>query len=358
MVSDLTLRLIPFSFANNAMSVARIQADLQRIDSVLRGGCSACSSLAKPDASSQAWDACVESLAAVDVVLQASVFAESGAAAWIRWRKSSTSKQLLRLLKLATEFVAAEAGGRGAAAAGAVGHADPTRKARMASGLYVCILVAHHLMNMVYIEHEHGALWPDLRSWLAEPHGGGLELFWEALAWTLSRGLSAGKQRHLSPSAGSTEDHAAHMVGLHAAHTALLVTLDETDWLFPVSPACLQRPHHITAALALAVGELVPRAFVALMEQGAREGSAANRDWDAALTFVHRVHNLCICGTGEILSEPLQLPVLRAWPYMVSAARQRRSLPPPPAADLYTVWQGQLVGGAVWGICQCVWHPR
>ena len=276
------------------MMSAHIQAEFLRLDKALRGGCNLRSSL-KAD-SLQAWEACRDSLADVAFFINggACIFTSSGsdknAAVWVQWRKRNTSKQLLGLVRSVLEAVAA----------GANRQVPAACTASMAIGLLGSITIVGYFNTA----SAYGVLWPALREWLMEQ--GGVDTMWRALAWDL-RGTWA---------------NARALSVLTSVSHALLISLD-----FPTPPPqqpgdALLRGHDDAAStvLQLTLGKLIPSTFPTMQPYGRRK----------AVTFARRIGRLCSlpagCSWGQYL-EPMHLPALRVWPYLVGAARHHLSLP-------------------------------
>ena len=286
---------------------ARIQAAFLRIDRALRDGYNLRSSL-KSD-SAQAWKACVDALVALIAFLDddACIFTTAAdnksAAAWVQWRKSNTSKQLLGLLRSILDAVAAEEGRREASA--------PVRKCKafMPMGLHAVIVIVGHL----HFDSISGVLWPALREWLVEQ--GGVDTMWRALTWAT--------QVEVTGATGGITNAGA------------LSILDSVDSVLALSLTCPTLPPHpndallgghgggadaATAALQLTLGEFIPAAFPAMQPDVRTK----------AVAIAHRI-SLMRCspaaaGGGQYL-ELMHLPALRAWPYLVGAARHQLSLP-------------------------------
>ena len=283
---------------------ARIQAAFLRIDRALRDGYNLRSSL-KSD-SAQAWKACVDALVALIAFLDddACIFTTAAdnksAAAWVQWRKSNTSKQLLGLLRSILDAVAEEEGRREASA--------PVRKCKafMPMGLHAVIVIVGHL----HFDSISGVLWPALREWLVEQ--GGVDSMWRALAW-------AARVEVTGATGGIT-------------NAGALLILDSVGSVLSLSLTCPTPPPHpndalhgggadaATAALQLTLGEFIPAAFPAMQPDVRTK----------AVAIAHRI-SLMRCspaaaGGGQYL-ELMHLPALRAWPYLVGAARHQLSLP-------------------------------
>ena len=301
---------------------ARIQADFLLIDRALRGGCSHRSSL-KTD-SLQAWQACIESLAAVLSFLHDGVCIfksedKSVAAVWVQWRKSNTSKQLLGLVKSVLEAAAAEASQRGASVRRCM--------AWMAAGLHTSITIASYFHSFT----TYGVLWPALREWLVEQ--GGVSTMWSALTWDLQRACTGNRD---------------------IADTQALAILDSIGNVLTLSLFCpLPPPQPIDAllmghsgaaatdALQLTLGKLIPAAFPTLQPSTRMK----------AVAFAHRIGFQCCSGSpagGDEYLEPLHLPALRAWPYLVGAARHQISQPVQASEERENI-QVRVHGGGAWG---------
>ena len=278
---------------------ARIQAEFLRIDKALRSGCNLRSSL-KAD-SLQAWEACANSL---DAALSffgdgACIFtsaSDKSAAVWVQWRKSNTSKQLFGLLRSALEAVAAEARRRDASASAS------RCMESMAVGLHAGITI----VDFLHVTTTNGALWPALREWLMEQ--GGIDTMWRALTWDLEGACAGG------------------VGGSGTSASRILISVGLVLSLSLRSPKPLPQPNDALlkghggdggTVLQLTLGKLLPAAFPA-MQPDARA---------KAIAFARRIGLLC-CGSparGLEYLEPMHLPALRAWPYLVGAARHQIS---------------------------------
>ena len=278
--------------------LARIQSEFLRIDRDLRDGCNLRSSLKSN--SVQAWEACGYSLAALvaflgdDSCIFSSAADNKSAATWVQWRKSNTSKQLLSLVRSVLDAVAAE---------------DSRRRkciAFMTMGLHAVIVIVRHL----HADSTSGVLWPALREWLVEQ--GGVDSMWRALAW-------AARVEVTGATGGIT-------------NAGALLILDSVGSVLSLSLTCPTPPPHpndalhgggadaATAALQLTLGEFIPAAFPAMQPDVRTK----------AVAIAHRI-SLMRCspaaaGGGQYL-ELMHLPALRAWPYLVGAARHQLSLP-------------------------------
>ena len=277
---------------------ARIQAEFLRLDRALRGGCNLRSSL-KAD-SLQAWEDCLESLVAVKrfLVDGSCIFtsaSDKSAAVWLQWRKSNTSKQLLGLVRSVLEPAAAAQANRREVAA-------PVR-AWMSSGLHASIDIA----SFLHAAAAMGVLWPALREWLMEQ--GGVDTMWRALAWGLADALKVNNS------------------------TQAIMILISVDNILPLSLHCPKPPLRPNDALLkghgsegvtvlqLTLGTLLPAAFPAMQPDSRTR----------AVALAHRIGLLCCSSTpaaekaGEEYLEPMHLPALQAWPYLIGAARHQIS---------------------------------
>ena len=287
--------------------LARIQSEFLRIDRDLRDGCNLRSSLKSN--SVQAWKACGYSLAAFVVFLgdDACIFSSAAdnksAATWVQWRKSNTSKQLLGLVRSILDAIASEESRREVSA--------PVRQciAFMMHGLHAVIIIVRHL----HAASTSSVLWPAMREWLVEP--GGVDSMWRALAWATHAEVTGA-------TGGITNARA-------------LSILDSVGSVLSLSLTCPKLPPHpndallgahgggadaATAALQLTLGEFIPAAFPAMQPDVRTK----------AVAIAHRI-SLMRCspaaaGGGQYL-ELMHLPALRAWPYLVGAARHQLSLP-------------------------------
>ena len=306
---------------------ARIQAEFLRLDRALRGGCSHRSSLKA--GSSQAWEACEDSLLAV-----VSVFDEdtcifksdkSVAAVWVQWRKSNTSKQLLGLVRSVLEAATAQGSRREASAP------DRMCMALTAVGMHDSITIADRL----HAAAAEGVLWPALHEWLLEK--GGVDTMWRALTLELERACAGDEGGIWAGMSDALEiaNARANMI-LDSVVTVLILSLSLRCPKPPPQPnGALLKGHggDGVTVLQLTLGKLIPAAFPAMQPEVRTMATA----------FAHRIGSLCrhTPTRGSEYLEPMHLPALRAWPYLVGAARHQISL----SAQDSTERRGLQVGG-------------
>ena len=191
--------------------------------------------------------------------------------------------------------------------------------ASMAIGLLGSITIASYFNTA----SAYGVLWPALREWLMEQ--GGVDTMWRALAWELE-GACGGRGVRLS--SGGIANARASML-LESVEAVMLLWI-RCPTPLPKQPAAR---HSLMPAdallnvgdgiitLQLVLGKLLPAAFPA-MQPGVRT---------KAIELAHRIGFLCCSGSpaagsdGEKYPEPMHLPALRAWPYLVGAARYQIS---------------------------------
>ena len=279
---------------------ARIQAEFLRLDRALRGGCSHRSSLKA--GSSQAWEACEDSLLAV-----VSVFDEdtcifksdkSVAAVWVQWRKSNTSKQLLGLVRSALEAVAAEASQRQASAPEGICMES------MAVGLHAGI----NIVNFLHATTLNGVLWLALREWLMEQCG--MDTMWRALTWELERASCPGGGRATHTSMVQAPEDAAGEI-LDSVDAVLSLSLFYLKPLPPQPQHALLKDHAsggaATVVLHRTLGDLIPASFPAMQPE----------DRMHAVALARRIGFLCCNGSlaaereGKEYLEPMHSPALR-----------------------------------------------
>ena len=256
---------------------SRITADLQRVDRAIRPGVSH-RSLFK-SGSIEAWNACLSSLQATQQILIDSGFADQNgsAATWIHWRKSSTSKQLLGLLRATVE----EAPGS-ALTAGCI------RECALHVGLGV--------ISFLFKRTQYGALWPAMREWLVDHSG--LRDIWLALAWSMAL---------------VSEDQAAHDGALRVQVQAVIGLMKSPDKRLLTLPVSAHPS--ITAALTLLFRDSLPRDL----------GSENAHEWRMGEVLAH------VASISEQLcrSQPqLQLhrAFIVAWPHLMGWFRHQTSV--------------------------------
>ena len=165
-----------------------------------------------------------------------------------------------------------------------------------------------------------GVLWPAVREWLVEQ--GGVAAIWRALTWDLEVACAGG------------ESGVRVMTGVHANSRACML-LDAVDTFMALTLRCPKPPpqpndallkgHGVDGvnALQLTLGQLLPAAFPKLQPDARKR----------AVALALRIGLLCCSSTpsaereGKEYLEPMHLPALRAWPYLVGAARHQISLP-------------------------------
>ena len=303
---------VSYIYASRSIHVmsAHIQAEFLRLDRALRGGCNLRSSL-KAD-SLQAWQACEESLEAVISVLEddACIFTPACAAVWVQWRKSNTSKQLLGLVRSVLEAATAQGSRREASAP------DRMCMALTAVGMHDSITIADRL----HAAAAEGVLWPALHEWLLEK--GGVDTMWRALTLELERACAGDEGGIWAGMSDALEiaNARANMI-LDSVVTVLILSLSLRCPKPPQQPNdALLKGHggDGVTVLQLTLGKLIPAAFPAMQPEVRTMATA----------FAHRIGSLCrhTPTRGSEYLEPMHLPALRAWPYLVGAARHQISL--------------------------------
>ena len=326
-----------------------------RIDRALRDVFNLRSSLKAE--SLQSWRACGHSLLDVVSIIgsDACVFksaTDKSAAVWVQWRKSNISKQLLGLVRSALEAASAQSSRR------AVPVPDVKCMELMALGLHVSIFIIDMLLDA-----SKGVLWPALREWLMEQ--GVVPSMWRALTWDLQRttfvgggsGDAATRRRAIPAVLGSRtsrEEHNARALSILDSIrniTSLSMWLGHPH-LSPQPMDTLHQSDGITA-LQITLGELLPAAFP-VMQPSVRK---------RAVTFCRRIDSHCmICSaSGGLMypKPPLHLPALRAWPYLVGAARHHLLLPVQDSEERENIQVGvhgrRCLGHCAWCMAARVW---
>ena len=258
---------------------SRITADLQRVDRAIRPGVSHRALL--KSGSSEAWIACLNSLHdAVQIVVDSSFAGQHGSAAvWIHWRKSSTSKQLLGLLRSAVE----EAPGSAPLTAGCV------RECALHLGIRV--------ISIMFKNSQHGALWPAMREWIVDQ--GGLQALWSALAWSMAL-------------VGA--DKAAHDAALRVPVHAIISLMVKPDSVVSVSMPSAAYPS-IAASLTLLFSDLLPRDLASGNAQG----------WRLQVLLGDAL-GLCVQLDGSQPLPQLHRAFIVAWPHFMGWLRQQQQL--------------------------------
>ena len=294
------------------------QVDIRRIENALKAFPSRV--MLKGD-STEAWDVCFRGLQALLSSLADSIFTDRGkdaAAAWMHWRKSSTSKQLLSLLRSVLEL---QTHGQGAAsrdaAVGAGAAGAPTLTEHSAASVHSRRdSVASHagifctgVIDLMFLNSQSAALWPAMREWLVNQ--GGIQSIWTALAWSISLGdIAIDQERERSVSLGRSAEQVLML-------TSELYHLGGRE----LSVQLAQHPS-VIASLQRLLGDVLPRDVAA-------RGKAT---WDM-FVMLPSVSGICLqSNAGEGILIPLQSllhrPLLVAWPFLMTALRQEfRSAP-------------------------------
>ena len=174
------------------------------------------------------------------------------------------------------------------------------------------------IVDFLHATSLYGVLWPALREWLEEQ--GGVDTMWSALAWELERASCSGGD-------GGTASHMSMVQAPVSVDAVLSLSLFYTKPL-PAQPQhALLKDHGsggaATYVLQRTLGDLIPAVFPAMQPKGRM----------SAVALAHRISLLCCSSApaaesgGKEYLEPLHLPALRAWPYLIGAARHQISLP-------------------------------
>ena len=256
-----------------------VTADLQCIDRAIRSGVSHRALL--KSGSIEAWNACLGSLEGAIVFLMDPSFSNrigSSAATWIRWRKSSTSKLLLGLLRTAIE----EAPGA-ALAAGCVRER--------------ALHVGFNVIRFLFRHTQSGALWPAMREWIVEQ--GGLRAIWQALAWSMAL---------------VGEDQSAHDVALRLPVQKIIGLMLRPDGVQSAFPL----PAHpcVSVALTLLFRDLLPRDLAS--------GGNAHSEWGVQ-TVLGNVVGICneLHLGGSTPLPQLHRAFIVSWPHLMGWFRHR-----------------------------------
>ena len=221
---------------------------------------------------------------------------DSGAALWLRWRKSSASKQFLAILKAINEAIASKT-------AWMADVADNTHS----TGTLLLLLMEFAWMQvmstlrLLYKCSQAGALWPALSDWLAE--NGNLQGLWVALAWCSSAGDDASK---------SVIHDLVNILMVHDLVSMTHASLSQGR----LPPTLLQHPR-VAEALGLALGKVLPKGF-------ARHHDGDDLDQRMLEMKITLCRVVILAQAEPQLWQHLHLPALSLWPYLVGALRQQQ----------------------------------
>ena len=269
---------------------SRIQADLKRLDGVLRLGPSR---ILLKGGSADTWNACDNSLQAVLPVLEEWALADRngpGAAAIVmHWRKSGTSKKLLALLRAVVEE------------APSLAPVDATSPQNCA--------VRHSITAISFFwqrtQHSTTA-WPAMREWLFDQ--GGVQNIWTALAWCMSStsGMTSLPSQEGQATGGNEEPHRLLSAPFYAV---LVLTLGLAD---PRMAEEVFEHRGFISALQLLLSSILPRAIAA--------GCGPTWKLGNTLSFIATVSSSPV--NGHKLAAQLHRPLLVSWPYLIAELRR------------------------------------